>query len=73
VIFELTLGFILAAVFVMAYLAIRRLWTDDGPSLTGNPPPVTLRPADYNNAIGPGNGVPALTPAESVDDSNRRS
>ena len=53
-VFELTLGFVMAALFILAYLALSRLWQDNEKALTGDRPYVTLSPADSTRAIGPG-------------------
>lgn len=56
-VFELTLGFIMAALFILAYLALSRLWSGEEKALTGERPYVTLTPADSTRAIGPGAGA----------------
>jgi hypothetical protein len=69
---ELTLGFILAAMFVAVYLMISRLWRGDDHLLSGDQPRVTLAPADSSRAIG--NGAPrrALEAAKKAIDPRTR-
>lgn len=72
-VFELTLGFVMAALFILAYLALSRLWQHDERALTGERPYVTLSPADSTRAIGPGTGSSANQPKENAQPNQHRS
>ena len=53
-VFELVLGFVLAMLFVAAYLALSKLWNDEPDAIAGTAPNVSFRPADSHNALGAG-------------------
>ena len=52
--YELILGFILAAVFIVSYLLVSKLFGEEKHELRGNMP-VSLNPANSDRAIGAGN------------------
>jgi hypothetical protein len=70
-VFELVLGVVLAALFVMAYLAFSRLWNDDPNAIAGTAPGASLRPADSHNAIGAGTAPRELNPSITSDEPTR--
>lgn len=72
-VFELTLGFIMAALFILAYLALSRLWHGEEKALTGDRPYVTLTPADSTRAIGPGSNASSNRREHHAEPHQRRS
>ncbi len=62
--FELGLGVILAALFVVVYLLASSFLRKDKQKLGGNHPAVTLNPIDTTHAIGAGKSKRALTSGE---------
>jgi hypothetical protein len=63
--FELSLGLLLAALFIGAYLLITKFLLGQGRRELGHPPPrVTLNPTDTSHAVGAGESRGALTAGE---------
>jgi hypothetical protein len=62
--FELSLGFILAAIFIAAYLLISRLFDDETPELSGRQTSVTLNPVNTERSIGTGQAGQGLLPEQ---------
>ena len=53
--YELILGFILASIFIVSYLLISKLFSDERAELQGKNISVSLNPANSDRAIGTGN------------------
>ncbi len=68
--FELSLGFILAAIFVVAYLLISKLFNDEKQELRGRASSVFLNPVNSERAIGGGQMNKPLLP-ENVERKDR--
>ncbi len=62
--FELVLGVLLAAIFVIAYLLITKLLSGNNRELGARPPSVTLNPIETARTIGPRTSPRALTTGE---------
>lgn len=63
--FELSLGVLLAALFIGAYLLIAKFLLErDGRELSGAPPRVTLNPPETSHALNAGKAKQALTAGE---------
>lgn len=65
--YELTLGFILAAIFIASYLLISKLFNEEKPELKGKPLNVTLNPANSDRAIGTGSVNKPLLPEKTEE------
>jgi|GEM_PF-2792343 len=68
--FELSLGFILAAIFVAAYLLIVKLFNDERQEIRGKVSSVFLNPVNTERAIGAGQVNKPLLP-ESAEKQDR--
>lgn len=60
--YELILGFILAAIFIASYLLIAKLFSEERGELQGKNMSVSLNPANSERAIGSGNIGKGLLP-----------
>jgi hypothetical protein len=60
--YELTLGFILAAIFIASYLLISKLFNEEKPELKGKSLNVSLNRANSDRAIGAGRMNKPLLP-----------
>lgn len=60
--YELILGFILAAIFIASYLLISKLFNEEKPELKGGALNVSLNPANSDRAIGVGRMNKPLLP-----------
>ena len=65
--FELSLGVILAVIFIAAYLLISKLFNDETPELSGRQTSVTLNPVSTERAIGAGQAEQGLLPEQTEE------